>query len=334
MNRIIVFDTSLVTENIGDFIVMDYCNSIVNSLFQNDFLIKVPTHERLSDVTYTYAKQSKYKIVCGTNLLTGQMRKHNQWKLKIRDTKYIDDVCLLGVGWRKYGEEPDLYSRFLWGEVLSHRLLHSVRDSYTECQLRKMGFDNVLNTGCPTMWGLTEDHCRKIPTKKSGRVLMTTTRYNHDMEKDNVLLDILLRQYKIVYYWLQSYEDYDYASKLENGSHLVFIPPRLDALDQLLKEDDLDYCGTRLHAGIRALNFGKRSIIIATDNRAIEIAKDTGLPICLRDDVDKELEHMISNEHPTHIRLQWDNISRWKSQFTGGGIIVYYSPLYSLKKAG
>lgn len=315
MERVIVFDTSLVTENLGDFIVMDYCGKVLDSIFHNDFIVRVPTHERMSEVTYRYAAKSSYKVVCGTNLLTGQMNKYNQWKLVPRDAFNIDDVVLMGVGWRKYGEEPDIYSKWLWKKVLSHNLLHSVRDSYTEKKLREMGFNNVINTGCPTMWNLTPEHCADIPKTKSNRVVMTTTRYNKNPEDDNIMLEILLKKYNEVYFWIQSLEDYNYAMNLRGGDKLKFLPPKLESLDLILSEDDIDYCGTRLHAGIRALNHGKRTIVIATDNRAIEIAKDTLLPICPREEVAEKLEELIDSSFDTKIILPQSNINRWLNQF-------------------
>lgn len=317
MDRIVIFDTSLVTENMGDYIVMDYCDQVIKKMFPTHFMVRVPTHERISGVTYNYARDAKYKIVCGTNLMTGKMRKFNQWKLSLSDAMNISDVCLMGVGWRKYGEEPDSYSKWLWNRVLSHSLIHSVRDSYTEKMFRKMGFNNVLNTGCPTMWGLDEEKCSNIPKTKSNRVVMTTTRYNQDCELDNIMLDILLRQYEKVFFWIQSLEDYQYAKKLRNGSKLKYIPPRVDALDRLLEEGDIDYCGTRLHAGIRALNHGVRTIVVATDNRAIEIAKDTLLPICIRKEIPDKLEGLILNDFETKIKLPKSNIQKWMEQFKG-----------------
>lgn len=315
MDRIAIFDTSVVTENMGDYIVMDYCNRILEDIFYDDFLVRIPTHERISQVTYRYVNNSKYSIVCGTNLLTGKMRRYNQWKLLFSDTRYIQNVCLMGVGWRKYGEEFDIYSRKLWNKVLSHSLIHSVRDSYTESQLKKAGFTNVLNTSCPTMWGLNKELCASIPQKKANKVVMTTTRYNQNREYDEIMLQILLRQYNEIYFWVQSLEDYQYVLSLTNGDKLKIIPPKIAALDRVLSDGDVDYCGTRLHAGIRALNHRRRTIIIATDNRAIEIARDTMLPICKRENVARGLESMIAGEWKTTITLPWDNINKWISQF-------------------
>ena len=64
MDRIVIFDTSLVTENMGDYIVMDYCDQVIKKMFPTHFMVRVPTHERISGVTYNYARDAKYKIVC------------------------------------------------------------------------------------------------------------------------------------------------------------------------------------------------------------------------------------------------------------------------------
>jgi len=85
----------------------------------------------------------------------------------------------------------------------------------------------------------------------------------------------------------------------------------------LESESNLDFVGTRLHAGIHALNLGHRTIIVAIDNRAKEMGKDTNLPIISREDVIDKLEGMINSEIKTEILLPKENIKRWKDQFKG-----------------
>lgn len=74
--------------------------------------------------------------------------------------------------------------------------------------------------------------------------------------------------------------------------------------------------GTRLHAGIRCLNGGHRSLIIAIDNRARQIGEDTGLPVLEREE---GYLHKLANwvNHPvkTEINLPWTSIDKWKKQF-------------------
>ena len=85
--------------------------------------------------------------------------------------------------------------------------------------------------------------------------------------------------------------------------------------DTVLEQSDLDYVGTRLHAGIRALSKGHRSLIISIDNRAECISADTGLPILKREDVRLMLKERLSRNFETNITLPRENIIRWKGQF-------------------
>lgn len=61
--------------------------------------------------------------------------------------------------------------------------------------------------------------------------------------------------------------------------------------------------------------FYHRTIIISIDNRAECISKDTFLPIIKRDKVKNELENKINSVFKTDIRLPFENIDLWKSQF-------------------
>ena len=63
------------------------------------------------------------------------------------------------------------------------------------------------------------------------------------------------------------------------------------------------------------LPYLKRSIIIAVDNRAIEISNDTNLPSVKRENIKDELENLIVSDFKTEIKLPMENIKRWKSQF-------------------
>ena len=83
----------------------------------------------------------------------------------------------------------------------------------------------------------------------------------------------------------------------------------------LLASGDIDYVGTRLHGGIEALNHGRRSLVLAVDNRATEIGKDTNLPVMDRKSAVELIEERINSSWATEIVLPNDNISLWKSQF-------------------
>lgn len=243
------------------------------------------------------------------------MDKRRQWDLRKTDMFRIHDLVLLGVGWWQYQPEPNLYTKTLLKKILSTQVIHSVRDGYTEKMLKSAGIHNVLNTGCPTMWGLTPEKVNRVPTHKGKNVVTTLTKYMQDDELDKYLLDVLLANYENVYVWLQAIEDYNQLQRMGYGKRVQAIAPTLEAYNTLLKNEEIDYIGTRLHGGIHALNNEKRILIIAVDNRAKEISKDTNLPVIDREKVKERLESMINGSWKTKTELPTDNINRWKAQF-------------------
>lgn len=324
--KVVEFRPSISSENIGDHIIQHYITNVMNDLFGEHLTVTMPTRSYLTVRNLKHVNTADYSFVCGTNLLASNMDKRHQWDLRKGDIFRLHDVILLGVGWWQYQENPNLYTKLLLKNVLNDKVLHSVRDGYTEKMLKAAGIENVINTGCPTMWGLTADRVDQIPMNKGKSVITTLTNYMQNDEQDHFIIDMLLANYKTVYVWLQAIEDYEQLRRMGYEDKVRIIPPTLDAYNSILEEKDVDYIGTRLHGGIHALNKGKRSLIIAVDNRAVEISRDTGLPVIQRENVKQELEHMICDSWRTEIVLPFDNIEKWKKQFksntlefSGGG---------------
>ena len=96
---------------------------------------------------------------------------------------------------------------------------------------------------------------------------------------------------------------------------MTLVQSDLQSFDAVLEQADLDYVGTRLHAGIRALNKGHRSLIVSIDNRAECIHADTGLPIICRKDISQKLRKRIEEEIHSEITMPKSNISQWMEQF-------------------
>ena len=61
---------------------------------------------------------------------------------------------------------------------------------------------------------------------------------------------------------------------------------------------------------------GHRSIIIAIDNRAVEISRDTGLPIIRDNEISDKLNNLINTNWETKIQLNNDLIKEWYSSFS------------------
>ena len=152
--------------------------------------------------------------------------------------------------------------------------------------------------------------------EKSKNVICTITDYSRDKENDSIIFDILLKNYESVSIWIQGKEDYEYLKKLGYKEKLNVIPIGLENYDKFLEENsDIDYIGTRLHAGIRAMSYKCRSIVVSIDNRAETISKDTGLPIIYREELKNKLEDMILSSFETKINLPNEKIDLWKQQF-------------------
>lgn len=314
---IVRFDPSKDTDNLGDEIIMHYCNSVINELFEDHEYIDIPTHREPSSDDEMMLQQAKYRFVCGTNLLTSHIEEWWNWRLPdgLRRKLKYRNVILLGVGWKNYEKECSDYSRMIYRCILNPSILHSVRDSYTEKKLKAAGIKNVINTGCPTMWRLTPEFCTSIPHSKAKNVITTVTDYRQDAEHDNQMLDILSQNYETVYLWIQGRSDEEYLQSLRLPTNLQTIPASLDAYEGYLTKGNVDYVGTRLHAGIFALNHHVRSIIIAVDNRATEMARDTNLMVVQRKDIARELEKWIVSSWETKIKIKQDNINLFKEQF-------------------
>ena len=318
MKKIMIFTPAIAASNIGDEIIYEACDKVIKSLYPDGFYVNVSTHLPL-DSWLEQFQDADLKFVAGSNLLGRQRwRKRSQWNLHLSALPWAAPSILMGVGWHRYQRKSTaLVSKYVYRQVLSRDYIHSVRDNYTLEKLKEIGFDNALNTGCPTMWSLTPEHCQTIPLKKSEKVLTTVTDYHQDPQKDADMLDVLTRNYREVYVWLQGYHDYDYLQALHVLDKVKIVPPNLAAYQSFLNNEQVDYVGTRLHSGIKALQCGKRTVIIGIDNRANEKQKDFNLPVLRRENI-TELEALINTSFITQIHLPSEHIQQWKNQFAQG----------------
>lgn len=320
---IAVYDTYCGSLNSGDAVIMDAVYGQSALLFPFEHKVAYPTHFPLSLRTIRKIKESQLIIVGGSNLLNSKINlrsKKNQWAVGFLDALFLRDrAVLFGCGWGKYQQACNLKGKLLYNTILSKSYLHSVRDSYSEVKLREIGLTNVINTACPTLWMLNGSHCRTIPTQKADHVVFTLTDYRRHPEADANFVRLLLSSYEKAYFWIQGANDIAYLKSLIDPSHLDKIHltgPSLAEYDQLLlDEHSLDYVGTRLHAGIRAMQKKRRSIIIGVDNRAIEKRDDFNLMVVERQHIAEKLPQAIYSPFDTKINLPIDNINTWRKQF-------------------
>lgn len=299
--------------NLGDQLIVRSVRHVLEDLCGFEIAARVSSLRRLRRDDRERLGECDFVIVAGTNLLSSNMNEYRQWMVSLRDTLSIRNVILLGVGWWQYQPAPNFYTRLLLKQILSKRRLHSVRDNYARRQLNAAGIHNVLNTSCPTLWGLTPELQRGIPSAKAIEVLTTVTCYNKNPEQDGKLLALLHECYSRVHFWPQGDGDAEYAQSL--SSKISLLPADITkAADFLERHPDLDYVGTRLHGGIFAIQNGKRSLILAIDNRAAEIGKDVNLKVIDRSDL-AAIKNWVYSDHVTDIRVPVDDIRRWINQF-------------------
>ncbi|MEG1410483.1 MAG: polysaccharide pyruvyl transferase family protein [Romboutsia sp.] len=321
MDNILLLDVSVGSLNKGDNIIMKCIEDELDFFCKDKFVLNLPTHVSAFHSYQVYRNSYRVqlynnctsKFVCGSNLLVKDLFTHfPQWNINLFNYKPLKGSILVGVG-AGSGSKSNIYTKNLYRKLLNNNMYHSVRDERSKNFVEELGL-KAINTGCPTMWKLTPEHCKDIPKRKSNSVVFTLTKCQKEDERDQVLIDTLVEKYNKVYYWVQGIDDLDYLNKFKNIEHIKIVNPSLAKYEEILEMDDLDYVGTRLHAGIYAMRYKKRSIIIAIDERAREINKSNNLN-CIEKDQIHEIGNFIDSEFETNIKLPLTEINKWKNQF-------------------
>jgi polysaccharide pyruvyl transferase WcaK-like protein len=321
LENVLLLDTSVGSDNRGDDIIMKCVRHQLSDITKHAFVYTLPTHvspfhwyqvARGSNRVKTFS-QAKYKFVGGSNLLTMDMLTHfPQWNINIFNYGPLEGSILVGVG-AGSGSKVNTYTKALYNKVLSHEYSHSVRDERTKRIVEEMGF-KAINTGCATLWSLTPELCREIPTKKADSVVFTlTSSPGGPLAEDQQLIDTLNRSYKDIYFWIQGDHDYAYFREFHNTSRIKIVPPTVEDYEKIL-HTDVDYIGTRLHGGIYAMRHKKRSIIIAIDERARGMSETYQLNLIERSGIGR-LEAMIHSDIATSVNVNFDLVHAWLSQF-------------------
>lgn len=310
---ITLLDTSISSTNVGDEIIMEAVGNQLKPILAGDYVNRVASHEKMSAKSRDMISMADFVIAGGSNLLSSHAWLRSVWKLSAIDAGLGRKFVMMGVGWYHDQGMPDPYTAWLFNSLFSRNKLHSVRDGYSKAKLEALGYANVVNTGCPTLWELPADINSRIPRVKARRVVTTLNTYMKDREADTALIRLLQNKYDKVFAWVQTYSDQDYLRSL--FPEVELIAPNLAAFDELLCSDgDLDYVGNRLHAGIRALQKGRRTLIIEIDNRAREMGRDFALPTVPRSNL-ADLESMIEYPRALEIKLPRSDIARWLEQW-------------------
>lgn len=313
ISSVLIYDVALETDNLGDEIIMQYANKVIQELFPQSTAFHVPTHRVPSLSEYEVIQKSDISLVCGTNMLCPNVDQYNLWRMP--DIGVMNDlIVFMAIGANSYGDFTETSSD-LYRAISNKQYRQSARDRYTSCKMDEMQIPN-LYTGCVTMWGLTSEVCATIPRKKADQVITTITAHRDKSYLEQFYRDIL-DSYDTVYFWPQGDRDLEVFNALSIERDKVIVVPRtLADFESVLRSNQgaIDYVGSRLHGGIHALNHGVRTIVVEVDNRAIEIAKDTNIPSINSKEI-AGLKELIHSELEFNIAMPWDAINEWKSQF-------------------
>jgi hypothetical protein len=302
-----------VSSNLGDVIINEAIICELNDIFPSCSLIRVSSHVPLLLEQIRELNECSLIFVGGSNILCSNMHWNKTWGMTLINALLLKRAVLLGVGWWQYEGDATIYTKLLLRVILTRHYMHSVRDSYTGKKLKDLGYQNVINTGCPTMWPLVSINFEEIPKKKADNALLMLTDYNQNPEVDKQLGKLLLKTYDKVFFWPQGKNDKAYLMKLDLP--LIMLDHSLKSLNEFLSSEiSVDYIGTRLHGGIKCLIARKRSLILSIDNRAKEIARDSGLTVIERDNI-QLINQWINSYTNVGIRININSIEEWKSQF-------------------
>lgn len=328
MRYVGLMNTAIRTCNQGDYIIVESVKRQLAPILSKSFVIELPTHAPImrpgefglrpnGNSDYCALKKLENVFLCGTNLISQNITSRwNQWNFQENDLSVLHDkIVAVGVGSAPGFQSLSRRAEKLYSSAFSHRYYHSARDERTKQLLSSCGL-MALNTGCATMWSLTEEHCACIPCTKADVVAMTLTDYKTNLACDAELLKLLLSEYDRVCFWIQGIGDLSYIEKLGFADRVELIAPSLEAYNAFLENNDCDYVGTRLHAGIKAMQQGKRSIILGVDNRSADIAQTYRINYVVRSDIDG-IRKMIRNSFSTHVGIDEAVISQFLSQFEG-----------------
>lgn len=323
MENVILFDPSIRSLNKGDEIIMCSAEAQIAHLLEGNYVIKSATHApivtayqntRLNPRMRFY-DEAKYKFICGSSLIWKNMFKPRPtFNVNWFNCMPYENSILLGCGIAQTESRLNYYTKHLYSKILSKEYTHSVRDDEAAEFVRSMGY-KAINTGCPTMWQFTEEFCSHIPEKKANRVVFTLTDFYKSHAQDQLLIDILRKEYDQVYFWIQGAFDEEYLKTFKNIEGIHIVHPTLEAYSQLLQSGDIDYVGTRLHAGMFALQHHVRTIILVIDNRTRAMNEAYDLHVIERDTIGEELSKKINSTFSTNINIRQAAIKEWLQQF-------------------
>lgn len=298
-----ILDTASHSNNLGDRIIMNACETVFEELGIWPRL-SLATHKSWSLSEIKNATQAKYWILCGTNALNSHhfFKFRSQWRLNLVHAAALrQKVIGLGLGWWQYQPKIDAPTAALYKFIFKRDFTHSMREKYSVDKFSQIGLFSD-NTSCPTLWNVGNEF-----ESRTDGIIFSLTYYRKNYKRDLHLYKLLKGYYGRVIFFAQSSEDLIYLKKLDIRPDLVLTT--INEFQQYLSIG-YGYCGTRLHAGIFALQSGRDAHIVAVDNRSVELSRDSNLSLIEEKDLFQN--HFDFMKVKTKIRLPIQTIQKFK----------------------
>ena len=307
-NKVIVhIDPAIGSTNLGDQIISEAINKQISIMFHDSRIISLSSRD-VGNWAISILKKADFIFFGGSNALSSNpIFGYRQFSMRLASFLKLKNVILLGVGWWQYQDKFGPFAKSFYRKFLRDDFMHSVRDEYSKKKLNQLGFENIVNTGCPTMWDLGS-----FNTTVNDTVVLTLTDYNLNKLRDVLILKNALNKFDNVFLWPQGTDDYSYLQSFSSEidiKRIKVINPTLKNFDEILSMQPC-YVGTRLHAGIRALQHKCPTFIIPIDNRAVEIAKTESLIL-----VDSDLGAIKMGDSYKFNHLKKPEIEKYTIQF-------------------
>jgi hypothetical protein len=313
VNRIGWLNVELGTDNFGDKVISNSIRRNIVPIAGGESFREIPTHKIPSIADNLFMCRAHTLVVGGSNILSSHLEKHRQWPLPPWQLVSMRKrLALVGVGWWQYQGSPCAYTRRAYETLLISDFTHSVRDSYSQDHLAGMGFD-VVNTGCPTTWQLPD--FLDFSYEAQG-ALVTITDYYQDLERDRSWIRLVKKRYGDVALVPMGKGDRAYLGDWCVTEGVKLYEDGLVGMDRALAEGR-DFIGTRLHAGIYALQHGRRALILGVDNRTAEMGRDLNLAWIPREEIAIGGMPLLTEEFPRRLTIPREDIDIWLKDWKG-----------------
>lgn len=300
-------------KNVGDYLIGSRARKLLREFVDED-IVELNRFKLLDEHLETINK-ARAVFLCG-----GPAYAKNLYPGIYPLVSNLDDIKVpvipFGLGWsgKPFGK-PEQFSftnssvKFL-DSVHKHVDATSCRDEITESILNRLGYDNVIMTGCPVWYDL-DSIGKELSTDPIKKIVFTTPAKPSLIRQNHKLMKELRNQFpdaELICSFHRGIGPDKYTSYKKGafytgmalnakmlGYKVVDVAYGVDQID-FYKACDL-HVGYRVHAHLDFLSRRKPTVLINEDGRGQGMAKTLGLPVLNYNDkaMFHQYRHVLEN---------------------------------------